>query len=118
MVAAAPWISPMINSTGGTNKADQSKKALHANAAQYSNDCYGGGQAEHGHRIACTNGLHDLAPQLGSERASQSDGCPPKDRQNPCAHVRLCSRRTRSSRPCIWRAGRMVIRIFKINRDT
>jgi hypothetical protein len=75
---------------GGTNKADQSKKALHANAAEYSNDCYGGGQAEHGHRIACTNGLHDLAPQLGSERASQSDGCPPKDGQNPCAHVRLC----------------------------
>jgi hypothetical protein len=34
---------------GGTNKADQSKKALHANAAEYSNDCYGGGQAEHGH---------------------------------------------------------------------
>ena len=34
-------------------------------------------KAEHRHRIACTNGLHDLAPQLGSERTTQSDGCPP-----------------------------------------
>ena len=79
MVAAAPWISPMINSTAAPTRPDQAKKALHANSTEYSNDCYGGGQAEHGHRIARTNGLHDLAPQLGSERASQGDGCPPLD---------------------------------------
>ena len=52
----------------GSEQADHSKQALHANSSQhsqYGNRCR---QAEDHHRIATTDRLYDLAPQLGAER--------------------------------------------------
>jgi hypothetical protein len=59
-----------------SGEADDPKKPLQASATQHGYYGKGCGQAEHRHRIASTNRLHDLAPELTGERPTQGDDRP------------------------------------------